>query len=79
VTSCATHVTGDQVYLCSFGTALTLVAQDQTSEAIQKLIPLARDHPYDYIYALIGDLYQVNNQLPTAQIYYEKAINASYN
>lgn len=79
IARCSQTMTGDQSYVCDYGQALKNLFAGNTDEAMQLMIWIARDYPYDFVFGMLGDLYLMNNQSPTAQIYYQKAIKASYN
>lgn len=76
---CSLTMTGDQSYLCEYGRALDQLFDGNVDTSIQMMIAIAKQHPYDFVYGMIGDLYVVKDQIPTAQTYYQKAIQSSYN
>jgi tetratricopeptide (TPR) repeat protein len=79
IVSCATAMTGKELYLCDYGQALQSLFTANLDQAMEQMVAIARDHPYDFVYGMIGDLYIIKDQLPTAELYYRKAIESSYN
>lgn len=79
VSSCEQNTDANLLYICQYWEALQSLYSQDTDTALSKMIWVARDHPYDFVFGMIGDLYLINWQAPTAQIYYQKAINSSYN
>ena len=79
IASCTTKIVDKQSYLCDYGRALQLLFTANLDQAMDQMVVIARDHPYDFVYGMIGDLYVIKDQIPTAQIYYRKAIESSYN
>ncbi len=79
IVSCTTTMVGKESYLCDYGRAIQSLFTANLDQAMEQMVIIARDHPYDFIYGMIWDLYIIKDQLPTAQIYYQKAILSSYN
>jgi tetratricopeptide (TPR) repeat protein len=79
ITSCATTMVDKESYLCDYGRSLQLLFAANIDQAMEQMIIIAHDHPYDFVYGMIGDLYVIKDQLPTAEVYYRKAIESSYN
>lgn len=79
ITRCTQTMTGGQSYVCDYGRALQELFVWDTDKSMKIMILVARDYPYDFVFGMLGDLYLINGQSPTAEIYYQKAIKASYN
>lgn len=79
IVSCTTTIVGRESYVCDYGRALQSLFTANLDQAMEQMVVIARDHPYDFVYGMIGDLYAIKDQAPTAQVYYRKAIESSYN
>jgi tetratricopeptide (TPR) repeat protein len=79
IASCTTTVVGSESYVCDYGRALQSLFTANLDQAMEQMVAIARDHPYDFVYGMIGDLYVIKDQAPTAEVYYRKAIESSYN
>lgn len=79
VVRCNQTMKNTQSYICSYGEWLQLLFNQDIDGSLKIMIDVARNYPYDFVFGMIGDLYLINWQAPTAQIYYEKAIKSSYN
>jgi hypothetical protein len=72
-------MTGNLSYLCDYGTALRQLFAGDTDRSLDIMIQVAKTYSYDFVYGMIGDIYLIKDQIPTAQLYYTKAIESSYN
>jgi tetratricopeptide (TPR) repeat protein len=79
IVSCDKTMVDGQKYLCDYGRALQSLFTANLDTALEQMMALAVDHPYDFVYGMMGDLYVIKDQMPTAQLYYNKAIESSYN
>jgi tetratricopeptide (TPR) repeat protein len=77
--SCTMTMTGNLSYLCDYGTALRQLFAGDTDRSLEIMIQVAKTYSYDFVYGMIGDIYLIKDQIPTAQLYYTKAIESSYN
>lgn len=78
-TRCGITLTGELSYICDYGSALLMLFNGDVEGSVAIMTTIARNHPYDFVYGMIGDIYVIKNQVPTAQTYYQKAIESSYN
>jgi tetratricopeptide (TPR) repeat protein len=79
IESCIITIAIDQKYLCEYGMWLQQLFAWDLDTSLQTMIQVAKNHPYDFVYWMIWDIYLIQDQIPTTQTYYQKAIESSYN